>query len=155
MDAHFPLAEQVLSVPSSDPTPGGVIWGIVLLAAFIAAGIGYNTFKENGFRPRNVTTRLSASQLREIFRRTVAGSGWSIMDEGNPMIAQSGLLAGIRQQITLQVDEYEGTTRARIAVARYSKKVLGGATKAYTLRWRMNAFLGEVQRADHSASVAG
>jgi hypothetical protein len=155
MNAHFALAEKILSASSSDTTPGGVIMAIVLLAALISAGIGYNTFKENGFRPREVTTRLSASQLRGIFRRTVAGRGWSIMDEGNPMVAQSSLVAGIRQQITLQVDEHEGTTRARIAVARYSKKTLSGATKAYTLRWRMNAFLGEVQRSDHSASVAG
>jgi hypothetical protein len=155
MNAHVALAEEVLSASSSDAGPGGVIGGIVILAVLIAAGIGYNTFKENGFRPRDVTTRLSAAQLREIFRNTVAGRGWSIMDEGNPMIAQSSLLAGIRQQIILQVDESEDVTRARIAVARYSKKVLGGATKAYTLRWRMNAFLGEVQRTDHSASVAG
>jgi hypothetical protein len=155
MNAHAALAKEVLSASSSDASPGGVIGGIVLLAVLIAAGIGYNTFKENGFRPRNVTTRLSAAQLREIFRSTVAGKGWSIVDEGNPMIAQSSLLAGIRQQIVLHVEEHENTTTARIAVARYSKKVLGGATKAYTLRWRMEAFLGQVQRTDHSASVAG
>jgi hypothetical protein len=77
------------------------------------------------------------------------------VDDGNPMVAQSGLLAGIRQQIALQLDENGDRTRARIAVTRYSKKVFGGATKAYTLRWRMNSFISQVSRADSSVSVLG
>ncbi len=71
------------------------------------------------------------------------------------MIAQSTLLAGIRQQIALEIHQSGERTRARIATIRYARKLMGGATKAYTLRWRMNAFVAEVQRADASASVAG
>lgn len=133
---------------------GSVFVGILFLVVVIAAAIGYNNFKLKGFRPRMVTTRLTGDQLRAIFRSTVAGTGWSIVDEGNPIVAQSGLLAGIRQQIALQVTETDRGTQCRIMVLRYSKKVLGGATKAYTLRWRINAFLNQVQRTDQGASVA-
>lgn len=140
---------------SSEPSSGGILVGILLLVGLVAAYLGYNAFKLNGFRPREVSTRLTPDQLREIFMMKVAGHGWSIVDEGNPMVAQSSLLTGIRQQIVLQILEVGTTTRARIAVARYSKKVLGGATKAYTLRLRMSSFLGEVQRLDAFASVQG
>ena len=71
------------------------------------------------------------------------------------MIAQSTILAGIRQQIALEVHQSGGRTQARITTIRYARKILGGATKAYTLRWRMNAFIAEVRRADASASVSG
>jgi hypothetical protein len=140
---------------SSDASPAGLLLGILLLAGLVVAKIAYGSFKKRGFRPREVTTTLTDGQLREIFERTVSGKGWSIVDAGNPMVAQSSLLAGIRQQIALHVHETNGRRVARIAVTRYSTKVFGGATKAYTLRWRMSAFLGEVQRADVSAAVAG
>jgi hypothetical protein len=134
---------------------GNVVLGIVALVVLIGLYIGYNTFKTHGFRPRRVETSLSVQQLRGIFAEKVAGHGWSIVDDGNPMVAQSTLLAGIRQQIALNVVENGGRSVANLAVTRYSKKVLGGATKAYTLRWRMNAFLAHVQRLDATASVAG
>lgn len=134
---------------------GSAVLGIVLLIVLIGLYIGYNTFKAHGFRPRRVETSLTTQQLRTIFVEKVAGHGWSIVDDGEPMVAQSGLLAGIRQQIALTVTENGGRTVANVAVTRYSKKVFGGATKAYTLRWRINAFLAQVQRADASASVAG
>jgi hypothetical protein len=134
---------------------GGMVLGIVLLVVLIGLYIGYNAFTTHGFRPRRVETRLTAEQLRGIFADKVAGHGWSVVDDGNPMVAQSGLLAGIRQQIALSVTENGDRSVANVAVTRYSKKVLGGATKAYTLRWRINAFLAQVQRADVSASVAG
>ncbi|MGW4397832.1 hypothetical protein ACWEHA_21295 [Amycolatopsis nivea] len=134
---------------------GNVALWIVVLIGLMGLYLGYNTFKTRGFRPRRVETSLSAEQLRGIFAEKVAGHGWSIVDDGNPMVAQSSLLAGIRQQIALSVAEGNGRSVADLAVTRYSKKALGGATKAYTLRWRMNAFLSHVQRLDASASVAG
>ncbi|MGH3438371.1 MAG: hypothetical protein ACRDRN_18125 [Sciscionella sp.] len=134
---------------------GGVIGFIVLICLFIAAMVAYDSFKKNGFRPRTVDTELSVDEVREIFCGTVAGKGWSIVDEGNPMIAQSGLLAGIRQQIALHTEETDEGTHAHITVIRYARKVFGGTTKAYTLRWRMTAFLNEVQRTDSNALVAG
>lgn len=149
------LAQHLVLASSSDGGAGGVVGALLFLGVLAAAAIGYDSFKRNGFRPRTVDTQLSADELREIFHDTVAGKGWSVVDDGNPMIAQSGLLAGIRQQIALEVTETDTGSRARIAVIRYSRKVLGGTTKAYTLRWRMNAFLNEVQRTDHDATVAG
>ncbi len=140
---------------AADTGAGGVVGLIVLIAVVIAVKVAYDSFKLRGFRPRNVDTRLSPDQLARIFTETVAGTGWSVVDNGNPMVAQSTLLAGIRQQIALRISENNGRTRARIEVIRYSKKIFGGATKAYTLRWRMNSFLTQVQRADGSCSVAG
>jgi hypothetical protein len=144
-----------MEIASGSADGGSMVIGLLVLAALIGIAIAYNSFKMHGFRPRRVETRLSAEQLREVFREKVGGFGWSIVDDGNPMVAQSGLLAGIRQQITLNVAETDGRTVANLAVTRYSKKVLGGATKAHTLRWRMNAFIGHIQRLDGSASVAG
>lgn len=134
---------------------GGIVGGIILLAVLIGGAIAYNSFKYRGFRPRTVQTNLSVEQLRVIFEQTVSGKGWSIVDDGNPIVAQSGLLAGIRQQIALNTTPSATGTAAQIRVLRYSKKMLGGPTKAYTLRWRINAFLGAVQRADLHATVAG
>jgi hypothetical protein len=149
------LASHPVLASSSDGSGLDVVGVVLLIGVLIAASIAYDSFKRNGFRPRTVDTRLSIEELRDIFLTTVAGKGWSIVDDGNPMIAQSGLLAGIRQQIALDLEETEAGTRARIAVLRYSRKVFGGTTKAYTLRWRITAFLNEVQRADHDATVAG
>jgi hypothetical protein len=145
-----------LAYYSSPSDPSGAILGVLLLAGLIAAVIAYNKFKMNGMRPRELRTNLSAETVRGIFRDTVAGKGWSIVDEGNPMVAQSTILTGIRQQIALQVTEVDGGgLQARIAVTRYAKKVLGGPTKAYTLRFRIDAFLGAVQRTDAHAVVRG
>lgn len=145
----------IVLADSSGTSAGGVVIGILLLAGIIAAAIAYNSFKYKGFRPRTVDTRLSAEQLQRIFCDTVSGRGWYVVDDGNPMVAQSSLLAGIRQQIALRTVPTATGTKAHISVLRYSKKVLGGPTKAYTLRWRMNAFLDAVSRADVSATVAG
>jgi hypothetical protein len=144
-----------ISTSTSGASAADAVLGFVFLAALIAAYLAYNSYKRRGFRSRQITTGLQAEQLRGLFESTVAGKGWSIVDPGNPMIAQSGLLAGIRQQIALQIDENSGHTVARIAVLRYSRKVFGGTTKAHTLRWRMNSFIAAVQRLDASASISG
>jgi hypothetical protein len=131
------------------------VLGILVFAAFIAAFVAYDNFKRRGFRERQVTTQLSPGELAEAFEQKVCGMGWKLVDRGNPMVAQSGLVAGIRQQIALQVSDEGGRRVARIWVPRYSRKVLGGTTKAYTLRLRMSGFLNEVQRRDAAASVVG
>ena len=140
---------------SSGSDPGAVILGLLVIAALIGAVIAYNKFKMNGMRPRELRTSLSVETVRGIFRETVAGKGWSVVDDGNPMVAQSSVLMGIRQQIALLVTEQDGVLHARIAVTRYAKKVLGGPTKAYTLRWRIDAFINAVQRTDTGAVVTG
>ena len=134
---------------------GSVFLGIAIIVALVAVYAAYNKFKERGFRERQVSTGLTAGQLAEIFEQKVCGMGWKIVDRGNPLVAQSSLAAGIRQQIALQVSESGGRSTARIWVPRYSKKLLGGTTKAYTLRLRMSGFLNEVQRRDAAAVVAG
>jgi hypothetical protein len=129
--------------------------GILLLAALVAAAVAYNNFKVRGFRQREVTTQLPPHTLAAIFEQKVCGMGWAMVDRGNPLVAQSSLLAGIRQQIALHVTDHGSHRVARIWVPRYSRKLLGGATKAYTLRMRMSGFLSEVQRQDAAATVAG
>lgn len=151
----MPVPSSIHYLASSDSSPGQLLLGILFFGGLGTLAWGYASFKERGFRPREIQTALRPQQLAEIFTRTVAGSGWKVVDGGNPMIAQSTLLAGIRQQIALFVDIGPNGTRARIAVLRYSKKVFGGATKAYTLRWRMSAFLAEVRRQDQRALVSG
>lgn len=143
---------QVLASGSS--AASGVL-GFLFLAALIAAAVAYNNFKVRGFRQREVTTQLPPQALAAIFEQKVCGMGWAMVDRGNPLVAQSTLLAGIRQQIALQVSDNGSHRIARIWVPRYSRKLLGGATKAYTLRMRMSSFLNEVQRQDAAATVAG
>lgn len=140
---------------SSADSGGSVGLWVFLLVLAVAGYIGYNVFKNRGMRPRQVVTDLPPHQLRKIFVEAVAHTGWSIVDDGNPMIAQSGLLSGIRQQIALRVEEEDGRTCAHLAVIRYSKKTFGGATKAHTLRWRMSTFVSRVRAADNNASVVG
>lgn len=147
------MPTHVLAVPAA-----GALLLIAMTGGLVAVAATYETAKRHAFRPRLVHTTLSVADLRGIFRETVSGRGWSIIDEGNPMVAQSGLLAGVRQQIALhaEADETrEGRTEAHIAVVRYSRKALRGTTKAHTLRWRMKAFLTAVRSADVSASIAG
>jgi hypothetical protein len=144
-----------VSLADSTTSAGGILVGIIMLVALVAAVYAYNSFKYRGFRPRTVRTNLSVDQLRLIFEQTVSGKGWTIVDDGNPVVAQSGLLAGIRQQISLRAVPADTGSSAQIQVLRYSKKVFGGPTKAHTLRWRINAFLAAVQRADLDATIAG
>ncbi|HEY6421706.1 MAG TPA: hypothetical protein VIY28_00380 [Pseudonocardiaceae bacterium] len=136
-------------------TPGDIFGAIILLAVLGTLSWAYIRFKERGFRPRAVSTSLNHDQLADAFERTVAGAGWTIIDRGLPIIAQSSFISGIRQQIGLSVTVDEDGCTARIAVLRYSKKTLGEPTKAYTLRWRISAFLREIQRLDAAAVLTG
>lgn len=117
--------------------------------------LAYDSFHHRGFRPRAVATRLSADQLRTIFRETVAGEDWSVIDDGNPIVAQSSLVTGVRQQIALHLDDGEHGAQAHIAAVRYSRNAFGRTAKASILRRRMNAFLTEVRRADDAAAITG
>jgi Flp pilus assembly CpaF family ATPase len=115
----------------------------------------YDSVERRGFRPRRVGTRLSPDYLRTVFRTTVASDGWRLIDDGNPMVAQSSPAAGRRQQIAMHLDPVTHGTDVRIAVVRYSRTAIGSTTKARTLRSRINAFLKEVQQADQTADIAG
>lgn len=144
-----------MGIATDAASEGNGTAGALIVVVIIGLYLGYNAFKRHGFRPRRVETTLSGQQLRHLFKKKVARNGWSITDDGNPMVAQSALLAGIRQQISLRISEANGRTVGELAVIRHSKKVFGGPTKAYTLRWRMNAFLSQVRRLDTSAKVTG
>ncbi|MDQ1743353.1 MAG: hypothetical protein QOE23_1692 [Pseudonocardiales bacterium] len=77
------------------------------------------------------------------------------MDTGNPVVAQSSLVAGTRQQIGLYTESTDGGTRVRLVALRFRRKVLTGTpTKGHTLRLRMNSFVDGVRQQDPSAQVS-
>ncbi|WP_125798768.1 hypothetical protein [Amycolatopsis sp. WAC 01416] len=127
--------------------------GALIVVVIVVLYLGYTAFKRHGFRPRRVETTLSGQQLRQVFRRTVARRGWSIADDGNPMIAHSAALDAVRQRIALSVSETNGRTVGELAAILPGKKTLGDTTKAYSLRWRMNSFIAQVRRLDSTAKV--
>ena len=128
--------------------------GFLGIVAIIVVAIGYQSMLRKGMRTRIVATSLSDDEIRRLFIKHVVGSTWKLVADGEPMIAQSSLVSGIRQQIALSLGDdsnYPGRTIAKVEVIRYVRKVLGGPTKAHTLRIRMNAFMNAVARADRSA----
>lgn len=128
--------------------------GIVGIVVLIGGYLKYASWLEKSIRPRTVVTKLEAQHLRRIFGDKVATLGWKIVDDGNPMVAQSSLAAGIRQQISLKTEQNGEGTKLVVAPTRTVKKVLGGApTKAHTLRLRLNSFVSAVQSADPTAQV--
>lgn len=144
-----------MGIASDAASGGNSTAGALIVVLIIGLYLGYNAFKRHGFRPRRVETKLSEQQLRQVFKKKVARNGWSIADDGNPMIAQSAALAGIRQQISLRVSKANGLTIGELAVIHQSAKAIGGTAKAYTLRWRMSAFIAQVRRLDTGAKVMG
>lgn len=128
---------------------------VVILILLIMAAVGYSAWLKQGIRTRVLESSLSANQLREIFTGKVARAGWSIVDTGNPMVAQSSLIAGTRQQIGLYTESATGGTRVRLVALRFRRKVLTGTpTKGHTLRLRMNSFVDGVRQQDPSARVS-
>lgn len=133
---------------------GAVIF-IAVIAAYIGAKIWYANWLTKGFRSRQIATVLPPDHVRYLFDEKVARTGWSLVDTHNPLVAQSGLLAGRRQQISLTIKGYhQGRLLAVIEVPRYWRK---GFTpyKGHTLRLRMNAFLNAVSAADPHVAVMG
>ena len=92
-----------------DDVPELAVAGIVIFILVVAGLFGlvtlYSKFLLSGMATRVVTTGLPIEQIRNVFVQKVAGSTWKIVDDGNPMIAQSPLLTGIRQQIGLEVEQ--------------------------------------------------
>ena len=144
-----------MGIATGAASEGNSATSALIVAVIIVVYLGYSAFKRHGFRPRRVETTLSGQQLRHVFKKKVARNGWSIADDGNPMIAESVMPAGIRQQISLRISEANGRTIGEVAAILHEKKAFGGTAKAYTLRWRMNAFIAQVRRLDSSAKVMG
>lgn len=133
----------------------GIAIFIGVIALFVVVLTVYGNWLEKGFRPRSVDTALPPTHVRAIFADKVARLGWKIVDDDNPMVAQSGLLGGRRQQISLQLTHgSDGRVQARIAVPRFWRKA-GMPYKAHTLRIRMNGFLSAVQANDPTSRIAG
>lgn len=135
---------------------GAVALGILLLVAFIGSGIAYHSWLQKGLRERVMTTRLPPETVKGIFTAKVAGLGWSVVDQGNPMVAQSPLLAGRRQQISLSMTRQGDVLRCSIRPTRVWVKGLARTPyKAHTLRLRLNAFERAVEAAGAGLSSRG
>ncbi|MFD6072516.1 MULTISPECIES: hypothetical protein [Amycolatopsis] len=141
---------------ATDTTTEGNGAAVALILLVIAVlYLGYAALKRHGFRPRRVETALSGQQLRQVFTKKIAGRGWSVADDGNPMIARSPEFDGVRQGISLEISEAGGRTVGELAAVLHKKKLFGDTAKAHSLRWRMNAFLAQVRRLDATAKVMG
>lgn len=124
--------------------------GLGVIGGFIAMYMAYASWLTKGIQPRQLTTRVPAAELRRLFDLKVAGAGWKIVDDGNPMVAQSPLLTGIRQQIALEVRENaDGTTTVRVGPQRWVTS-WGVPAKAHTIRMRLNSFVTAVRTVDAS-----
>jgi hypothetical protein len=131
---------------------GGAVAGlIVFFLLYIGCYFAYAHFLRNGLRARTVVTSLPIEQIRALFSQKVAGLGWKVVDDDNPMVAQSPLLAGRRQQIELSMTREANGIRCVIRPSRYWKKIFGLPYKAHTLRMRLNAF----ERAVSAHAVPG
>jgi hypothetical protein len=122
---------------------GGLFWGV----------FAYQRWLRNGVQPRTVRSALDADSIRDIFLATVCTSGWHIVDDGNPLVAQSSLATGTRQQLAMKVTVADdGRLDARIWPARLMVKSLSRVpTKGHTLRMRMNRFVNALEAADPGA----
>lgn len=133
----------------------GIAIFIGIVIAYVAIRVVYGNWLEKGFRARTIETRLPIDQVRSIFVAKVARAGWKLVDDDNPLVAQSGLMAGRRQQISLRISSAaDGLIKAHIEVPRFWRKN-GIPYKAHTLRLRMNGFLTGVSAADPSCQVRG
>lgn len=131
---------------------GGAVAGlIVFFLLYIGCYFAYARFLRNGLRARTVVTSLPIEQIRALFSQKVAGMGWKVVDDDNPMVAQSPLLSGRRQQIELSMTREPNGIRCVIRPSRYWKKIFGLPYKAHTLRMRLNAF----ERAVSAHAVPG
>lgn len=136
--------------------------GWVYLGIFLACCIGYQAMLRNGMRARTVVTSLSDEQIVEVFAAKVGGMGWHLTDwygtdPDGRLVAESSMLAGIRQQIglTIRTDpRFPGQRVARVMVLRYSKKLFGGPTKAHTLRMRLTGFTTGIRRLDPTVAIS-
>ncbi|MDR1441791.1 MAG: hypothetical protein LBJ02_05290 [Bifidobacteriaceae bacterium] len=131
----------------------GILFLLILAACIFPFVWLYSTWLERGIRHRRFCTSLPPDRIRDIFVQKVASTGWSVVDDGNPMVAQSPLITGIRQQIRLTLQEAkDGRVSGSISVERWLAKH-GTPTKGHTLRLRMEAFCTAVQREDPTATI--
>ena len=136
-----------LADSSSSAGAAGTVGAIAFFAVLIFIVSMYYRWIRKGLRPRTMTTSLTGDQLRTLFAQKVANLGWKVIDNDNPLIAQSPLIAGIRQQITCTMTKAGNSIRCDIRPTRVVKKWGNRPTKAHTLRMRLNAFENAVNSA--------
>jgi hypothetical protein len=123
---------------------------IAIIVGIFVAYFKYAGWLTRGIKPRTFETKLDPHQVRSIFVDRVAHTGWKIVDDGNPLVAQSSLAAGIRQQIGLTIRTENGQTMVHVGPHRWVTK-RGIPKKAHTLRIRMNSFVDSVRA--HDANI--
>lgn len=126
---------------------------VIIVVVALAISIGYRFWVTSGVKPRVVQTSATDQQLANVFNEAVVGRTWKIVDDGNPMVAQSPLVTGVRQQIAMQIDPGSGPRTVTVQPIRVVTKIYGMPTKAHTLRMRLNSFTKRVQAVDPSATV--
>jgi len=126
--------------------------GIGALALAIGAYVAYTSWLTNGIKPRTFDTALPAERLRALFVGRVARMGWKVVDDGNPMVVQSPLATGIRQQIALNLRSKDGRTSVVVGPRRWVTK-WGVPKKAHTIRMRLDGFVAAVQAEDRQVHV--
>jgi hypothetical protein len=126
--------------------------GIGALALAIGAYVAYTSWLTNGIKPRAFDTELPAERLRTLFAGRVARMGWKVVDDGNPMVAQSSLATGIRQQVALNLRAKDGRTSAIVGPRRWVTR-WGVPKKAHTIRMRLDGFMAAVQAEDRRVHV--
>jgi hypothetical protein len=127
----------------------------VYALGFAALVILWVTATRRAIRARTVDTALPPAHVRQIFADAVTGMGWRIVDEGEPLVAQSTILTGPRQRIVLHTGVAHGRTYAAAEVTWYDGRWIGMPRRPWTLQWRMDRFVREVERADPTANVPG
>lgn len=127
--------------------------GVVVLIAIVAGVIVYGQWLTRAIKPRTFTTTLAPNEVRALFEAKVARAGWKVVDDGNPLIAQSSLATGIRQQIALQTSPNGTGTKVVVGAQRWVRKWYGVPTKAHTIRLRLNSFVAAVRAQDPALSV--
>jgi len=114
---------------------------VLFLVGLFGVAWAYDRWLKRGVAPKEFATRRNRDEIRQQFTSKVAGHGWQIVDDDNPMVALSPVLAGRRQRISMAIAEQDGTTHVRIWVSRrWTEDPARVPYKAHTLRVRMNAF---------------
>ena len=125
---------------------------IAVLIVLVVAYFAYTSWLSRGISTRTFRTVLSEADIRSLFRNRVAKTGWKIVDDGNPMVAQSSLMTGIRQEIGLQVQNEEDHRRVIVGPERWVTS-WGVPKKGHTIRIRLNSFVEAVRQRDQSIDV--
>lgn len=130
----------------------GTVVSILFFVVIIGGYLAYAKWLEKGMAPREFSTTVSAETLRQIFVDKVARTGWKVVDDGNPLVAQSTIMTGIRQQLALTLSSGEGATHVWFGPHRWVTSN-GVPKKAHTIRLRMNSFEEAVRTLDPSIQV--